>query len=51
MYNNVVCDRSLEPDEIIWENLAYTKTNQKIRSHLVKFIAIIFVAMGIIITL
>jgi hypothetical protein len=41
---------ALEPDEIIWDNLIYTKENQKIRNYILGLISIVFMAFAVIVT-
>ena len=48
MYNNLIMSRSLEPDEIIWENLIYNIDNQRNRAFIAKIVSAIFIAFIVI---
>jgi hypothetical protein len=41
---------ALEPDEIIWDNLIFTKENQKIRNYILGLISVVFMAFAVITT-
>lgn len=41
----------LEPDEIIWENLAYTGDEQKIRKYIMQFVSLIFLILNTLFTM
>ena len=42
---------ALDPDEIIWQNLAYDKTAQRYRSYVIRLLAILFTVLMILVTL
>lgn len=41
----------LEPDEIIWENLAYTKDQQQVRKYIIQVISILFLLWNTLFTM
>ena len=43
--------QALDPDEIIWQNLAYDKTAQRYRSYLIRFLAMLFTVLMMLVTL
>ena len=43
--------QAYEPDEIIWDNLQYTKDQQNVRLYFMYFISVIMIAVAIYITL
>ena len=41
----------LEPDEIIWENLAYTGSQQRVRKYIMQTIGLLFLVINTLFTL
>ena len=43
--------QALDPDEIIWQNLAYDKRAQRYRSYVIRLLAILFTLVMILVSL
>ena len=41
----------LEPDEIIWENLAYTGDEQRFRKYIMQFVSLLFLIINTLFTM